>query len=532
MKPDSPFRKAINAIEVWVSVFAMLLLILVVFIQVFCRYVLQDSLAWTEELARYLVIWSVLFGCSFAMRTDSHLELSILSNFSGPRMKKYVKCFSCIVCLAFSIIMVYAGMESVINIHWNEQLTPAMQLPAWIIWMAMPAGFGLMGIQAILRCVDEIALDSFPLLAVPFFIVAGDIMQKGTIANSLLAVSRCLVGHIKGGMAHISILTSLFYGALSGSAAATVAAVGGIMIPAMEKEGYPKEFATAVNSTSGCLGIMIPPSIPLILFGSTAGVSISDLFVATIVPGILMGCALMLVSYVICVRRKYGKTVARAKFAEMLKALYEAKWAIMVPVIVLGGIYGGITTPTEAGAIAVVYALFVEVFITRSMTRKLFFEIIKSSVRINAAIFLVVASATALGQIMMYYNLSAAVLDTIMGISTSKVVIMALILVVLLILGTFLEAAAIIMIVTPLLLPVINAHWRGSRTLRHHHAHQLRRRGTDSSRGHDALRGCFHRQDQHRTPQHCEHPLHSHTRGHAGHHRFCPAALALSHLSP
>ena len=143
MKPDSPFRKAINAIEVWVSVFAMLLLILVVSIQVFCRYVLQDSLAWTEELARYLVIWSVLFGCSFAMRTDSHLE--------------YVKCFSCIVCLAFSIIMVYAGMESVINIHWSEQLTPAMQLPAWIIWMAMPAGFGLMGIQAILRCVDEIA---------------------------------------------------------------------------------------------------------------------------------------------------------------------------------------------------------------------------------------------------------------------------------------------------------------------------------------------------------------------------------------
>ena len=106
------------------------------------RYVLHDSLDWTEELARYLIIWSVLFGCSFAMRTDSHLELSILSNFSGPRMKAYIKCFSCIVCLVFSAIMVYASMESVINIHWSEQLTPAMHLPAWIIWMAMPVGFG------------------------------------------------------------------------------------------------------------------------------------------------------------------------------------------------------------------------------------------------------------------------------------------------------------------------------------------------------------------------------------------------------
>lgn len=301
------------------------------------------------------------------------------------------------------------------------------------------------------------SLDSFPMLAIPFFIVAGDIMQKGTIANSLLRLSRCMVGHITGGMAHISIVTSLFYGALSGSAAATVAAVGGIMIPAMEKEGYPKDFAAAVNATSGCLGIMIPPSIPLILFGSTAGVSISNLFVATIVPGVVIAIALMSVSYVICVRRKYGKAASRAKFTEMLRALYEAKWAIMVPVIVLGGIYGGVTTPTEAGAIAVIYALFVEVFVTKSMTRKLFLNILKSSVRINAAIFLVVASAAALGQIMMYYNLSAAVLDAIMSISTNKYLILTLIVVILLILGTFLEATAIIMIVTPLLMPVINA---------------------------------------------------------------------------
>lgn len=157
MKPDFPFRKAINAIEVWVSVFAMLLLILVVSIQVFCRYVLQDSLAWTEELARYLVIWSVLFGCSFAMRTDSHLELSILSNFSGPRHEEVRQ-----VLLLHRVPRVqhHHGLcrHGVRHQYPLERTAhPAMQLPAWIIWMAMPAGFGLMGIQAILRCVDEIA---------------------------------------------------------------------------------------------------------------------------------------------------------------------------------------------------------------------------------------------------------------------------------------------------------------------------------------------------------------------------------------
>lgn len=301
------------------------------------------------------------------------------------------------------------------------------------------------------------ALDSFPLMAVPFFILAGEIMQKGTMAHSLLAVSRCLVGHIPGGMAHISVVTSLFYGALSGSAAATVAAVGGIMIPAMEEEGYDKTFAAAVNSTAGCLGIMIPPSIPLIVYGTTAGASVSDLFIASIIPGLLIALALMFVSWVICRKRGYGKSTRRASFRETLHALNEAKYALLVPVIVLGGIYGGLTTPTEAGAIAVVYALFAEGCILRSLTWQKLLRVLKSTARVNAAIFLVVASATALGQIMMYYNMSEAVLDFLTGITTNKYLLLALILAVLLILGTFLEAVAIILIVTPLLMPVIGA---------------------------------------------------------------------------
>ena len=141
------------------------------------------------------------------------------------------------------------------------------------------------------------SLDSFPLLAVPFFILAGEIMQKGSMAQALLNISRCLVGHITGGMAHVSVLTCMFYGALSGSSPATVAAVGGIMIPAMKEDGYPEDYATAVNTSAGCLGVMIPPSVPLIIYGTTANVSVGDLFIAGIIPGIFVGIFLMLMSW-------------------------------------------------------------------------------------------------------------------------------------------------------------------------------------------------------------------------------------------
>ena len=210
--------------------------------------------------------------------------------------------------------------------------------------------------------------NSFPLLALPFFVCAGDIMQRGSMAGALLKLSRTLVGHITGGLSLVSVLTCLFYGSLCGSPPATVAAVGGIMIPAMEKEGYPKSFATAVNTASGTLGALIPPSTALIIYGATAGVSISDLFIAIIVPGCILGVAFMILGTAISGVRGYGIKTSRANFKERMEALWEAKWALMVPVLVLGGIYTGITTPTEAGVVAVVYALFAESFITKTMT--------------------------------------------------------------------------------------------------------------------------------------------------------------------
>ena len=302
-----------------------------------------------------------------------------------------------------------------------------------------------------------LSLDSFPLLAVPFFVLSGEIMQKGSMAQSLLTFSKCLVGHIRGGLAHVSILTSMFYGALSGSAPATVAAVGGIMIPAMEKEGYSKDFASAVNTASGCLGVMIPPSVPLIIYGTTANVSVGDLFIGGIFPGIFIGLLLMVASYIVAWRTQTGNKGARAPWRETLAAFSRAKYALVVPVIVLGGIYGGITTPTEAGAIAVTYAFITEGLILKTLTWKGVVDIFKSSCLTTASIFIVVATASALGQLLMIYNVPDLIVELLSGLTGNKYILLTAIIVLLLIMGTFMDALANILILTPLLQPLVMA---------------------------------------------------------------------------
>lgn len=300
--------------------------------------------------------------------------------------------------------------------------------------------------------------DSFPLMAIPFFLLAGDIMQRGTLANTLLGMCRMLVGHLRGGLVHISIVTALFYGALCGSAAATVAAVGGLMIPAMEKEGYPTDFAAAANASSGGLGVLIPPSIPLILYGATGGVSITGLFIAGIIPGLLVAIAFMCTAAIIVNRHGYGTLHPKPTKKEVLKSIYDAKFAIFVPVIVLGCIYGGVTTPTEAGCIAVIYALIVETFITRSMTWKILKACLASSLRMVAIIFMVVIGATSLGVFLGYHNMDKALIELIHSLTTNPNVFLLIMVVLLLILGTILDCSACILIMTPLLIPMVRSY--------------------------------------------------------------------------
>lgn len=299
--------------------------------------------------------------------------------------------------------------------------------------------------------------DSFPLLAVPFFVMAGEIMQRGTMSESLINFSRSLVGHMRGSLSQISVLTCMFYGALCGSAPATTAAVGGMMIPAMEKEGYPKAFSSAVNACAGCLGLLIPPSVTLIIYGSVAGVSVASLFIAVLGPGILCGIALMIVSYLLCLKNNWGKPGAKTTWKERGRALWEAKWSLMVPVIVLGGIYGGITTATEAGAVAVIYSLIIETFVTKTMTLRKFREICHSSAVTIGAIFFVVVAANGLGTLLIYYNTQNVIMDFMSHVMFDKNVMMLALIALLLILGTFMETVACVLILVPMLLPSYTA---------------------------------------------------------------------------
>lgn len=350
-----------------------------------------------------------------------------------------------------------------------SELTVMLLIIAILLPIGVPIGVSLgVGVIGALWWADESMLfftqklfnnfDSFPLLAVPFFLLSGDIMAKGTLAETLLNFCQSMLGHRKAGLAYITIVTCLFYGALCGSAAATTAAVGATMIPAMEREGYPKPFSAALNASSGALGIIIPPSIPMILYGAFGGVSVANMFIAGIIPGIFVGLILMLAAGLLCSLKGYGSVRQKASAKVRWKAFWEAKWALGIPVIILGGIYGGITTPTEAGVLAVFYAFIVEMFIRRSMNMAAFCKILTNSATTLGMIMLVLITANALGNIMMLSNISTLLLDWARAFTSSHYVLMAVLVIMLLILGMFVEVSAIILIFAPLLVPLVQSY--------------------------------------------------------------------------
>lgn len=300
-------------------------------------------------------------------------------------------------------------------------------------------------------------ISKFSLLAIPFFILAGVIMGRAKISDKIIRLIMLLVGPISGGMAIVTVITALFWGAVSGSGPATVAALGTILIPGMVKAGYSKSFAAALTSCASGLAIVIPPSIGFIVYGVITGASISELFLAGIIPGIVVGLFLIFVAFLISLARGYkGESFGSAR--EVLHAFKDAFWALITPVIILGGIYGGIFTPTEAAAVGVVYGLFVGFVVYRTLTLKDLYELLVESCVSSAVVMLVVSFAGIFGWAMTVLGVVERISQAVISLSSNPYVVIALINVVLIIAGALLDAISIYYLLLPIFMPIM-AHF-------------------------------------------------------------------------
>ncbi|WP_028391760.1 TRAP transporter large permease [Bacillus cihuensis] len=299
------------------------------------------------------------------------------------------------------------------------------------------------------------AVDSFPLMAVPFFILAGALMETGGLSKRIINVAQEMMGNITGGFGIVTIIACSIFAAISGSSPATVAAIGSIMIPAMVARGYSKDFASAVAGSGGGLGIVIPPSIPMIIYGVVTGVSIGDMFLAGFVPGIFLALLMILVVYLISKRRGYVGTGQKFNFGRFARTTKNAFWALMAPVIILGGIYSGAFTPTESAVIAVVYGLIIGLFVYKELKWKDVPKILISSAMMTGTVMIILGTATAFGKLISMYQVPNQLADLILGISDNKYIVLLLIVALVLFVGTFMETLSIIIILAPLFLPVL-----------------------------------------------------------------------------
>lgn len=299
-------------------------------------------------------------------------------------------------------------------------------------------------------------LDSFTMLAVPFFIMAGVIMSKGGIAGRLVNTFNALVGHKRGGLGLVTVVTCGFFGSISGSAMATVSAVGGFMIPEMKKKGYPAGYAASVTACAGTSSLLIPPSLCLVIYGVTVGASVGDLLIAGIVPGILMVVALCIAALVYA--RKYDlRSQTKQSLRVAGKYAWDAKWAFLAPIILLGGIYSGIFTPTEASAISVVYCIFVGAVIYRELTLRSFYEALKETMLINGMVLYMVGIATAFSKYLSLAQIPQELVEWITGVTDNPILLMLIVNIVVLIIGTAIDNMPILIIMSPLLLPIAEA---------------------------------------------------------------------------
>jgi C4-dicarboxylate transporter DctM subunit len=299
-------------------------------------------------------------------------------------------------------------------------------------------------------------LDKFALLAIPAFILAGNIMEKGGITRDIIGIFRHAFGHIPGSLGLVTIFSCMFFAAISGSGPGTVAAIGAIMIPAMIRYGYPPAYAASVSATGGTLGVMIPPSNPLIIYGIIANVSIADLFAAGMIPGVMTAFMLAGVAYLLA--RRMGAVVEvddDTPRVSIWRLVWKAKFALALPVLILGGIYSGVFTPVEASVCAVIYALVVSVVVYRELTWSALMEAFDGAIKLGGALMIIVACSTVFATVITLERIPQSVLETFGGVTESAIVILLLICVFLIVIGTFMETISAIIILAPILVPLV-----------------------------------------------------------------------------
>lgn len=299
-------------------------------------------------------------------------------------------------------------------------------------------------------------VNSFSLLAIPFFILSGEMMSRGGISRRLIAFSNALIGRVRGGLAQVNCLASMFFGGISGSAVADVSSIGTMLIPMMKQKGYDDDFSVGVTVTSACQGVIIPPSHNMIIFTLAAGggVSVGKMFMGGVLPGITLGVALMIISYVIAVKRNYPKE-KRFTFKEVLTVTKDAILGLLTMVIIIGGVVSGVFTATESAAVACVYAFIITFFVYREISLKEFPVILLNTLRTLAMVMSLIAAANAFGWLLAYLRIPAAVTSFLLGLSHNPVVLLLLINLMLLLLGCIMDMAPLIIITTPILYPVL-----------------------------------------------------------------------------
>ena len=300
-------------------------------------------------------------------------------------------------------------------------------------------------------------VDSFPLMAVPFFMLAGNLMSGGGIAKRILNFFDTFMGFIAGGLSMVTTVTCMFFAAISGSAIATTSAVGAFMIPAMKDKGYDEGFSASIRAAAGTIGVIIPPSVPFVIYGVATGTSITDLFKAGIIPGLAMGVALMIVCYIMAKKYGFKGETKKFSFKAVVKSFVDAIWALLSPVIILGGIYSGKFTPTEAAVISVVYSYIVGRFVYKELDNKGVYKALRDTIVINGSTTFMVGLSSAFAAYLSLTGIPRTLAAALIGVTDNKIILLILINIFLLVIGCLVDNIPATIILAPILLPVVEA---------------------------------------------------------------------------